>query len=89
MQRLLRRASLTPSTAAGSKPLTSAAMRVGSSDASNWVIAATPLVPARHASHVESTSLPSGLIAPIPVITTRVRPLPLLSIIRLPGVPAR
>jgi len=88
MQRLLRRASLTPRTAAASNPLTSAAMRVGSADASNCVIGPTPLVPARHALHVDATSWPSGLIAPIPVMTMRALPLPLLPLLVLIPLPA-
>lgn len=39
--------------------------------ASKWVIAAAPDLPARTESHVSFTLLPTGLIHPIPVTTTR------------------
>src|SRR3990172_2045044 len=74
----MRRASLRPKRAAGSKPLTSAANRVSRSEASNKVIGPTPDRPLQTASQVEPTSLPSGVMQPMPVMTTRLRTRPLL-----------
>ncbi len=54
----------------GSNPFTSAAMRVGKSDASNFVMGPTPDFPASAASHVGATPTPSGETAPSPVTTT-------------------
>ncbi len=54
-----------------SKPLTSAAIRTGYSDASNASIQPTPLRPATAASHVDGASSPIGVTAPRPVMTTR------------------
>ncbi len=75
-QRLLRRASLRPIASAASKPLTSAAMRTGSALASKPSMTSMPLRPLRTACQVACRSLPTGLIAPMPVMTTRTRPLP-------------
>ncbi len=46
-------------------------MRVCSPVASNCVIGPIPEQPANKAAHVDSTSRPSGVNAPIPVTTTR------------------
>ena len=69
--RLVRRASLWPRRAAGSKPLTSPAHCEGRSDGSKAVIRATPLRPARKASQVDGRSWPTGDTQPMPVTTTR------------------
>ncbi len=55
----------------GSKPFTSAAMRVGNVEASNRVIGATPLLPATRALQDSSTPMPTGDTSPRPVTTTR------------------
>jgi hypothetical protein len=55
----------------GSKSFTSAATRTGKPLASNERMKSMPLSPARAARQVDGRSLPSGLTAPIPVITTR------------------
>jgi hypothetical protein len=54
----------------GTNPLTSAAIVVEKSDGSNFVIRPTPDLPARIASQVEPTPIPSGVTAPSPVTTT-------------------
>ena len=54
----------------GSKSFTSAAMRVAYAVASKRVIGVTPLFPAHRFDQNVSTSLPSGEIAPMPVMTT-------------------
>jgi hypothetical protein len=56
--------------AAGSKSLTSAAMRTGYSLASNALMKSMPLRPATAASQVDRQSLPSGVMAPSPVTAT-------------------
>ena len=56
--------------AAGSKSLTSAAMRTGYSLASNALMKSMPLRPATAASQVDRQSLPSGVTAPSPVTAT-------------------
>src|SRR5665213_1806166 len=48
----------------------SAANRTGNLEASNFVISATPEVPAISASQVAATELPTGVTKPIPVTTT-------------------
>src|SRR5207253_1728628 len=60
-----------PIASAGSKSLTSAAMRTGKPDASNRLIAAPPLLQASSAAQVAATSLPTGVTSPRPVIATR------------------
>jgi hypothetical protein len=55
----------------GSKFLTSHAKRTGKVDASNLVIGPPPDTPAVIARQVAATSLPTGVIEPIPVTTTR------------------
>ena len=55
----------------GSKSLTSAAIRVVRRDGSNWVMGPTPDLPAIRPAQVDGTSLPSGVMAPMPVTTTR------------------
>src|SRR4051794_23860045 len=47
-----------------------AAMRTVSCAAHSWVSGLTPERPASIASHVDATSPPSGVVAPIPVTTT-------------------
>src|SRR2546426_20671 len=55
----------------GSKPLTSPAMRVANSDASNLVIVPMPLRAAQSASQFASVPIPSDDTRPMPVTTTR------------------
>src|SRR4051794_30102060 len=76
-KRSMRRACLNSIHCAGSKSLTSQANLTGKSETSNCVIGPAPDSPASRASHVVATSLPSGVSAPRPVITTRLRPLTL------------
>src|SRR5919201_3653426 len=57
--------------ARGSKPFTSPAMRVENCEASNFVIRATPLRPARSALQFASVPIPSDDTRPMPVTTTR------------------
>src|SRR5690348_17457101 len=52
------------------KPFTSAAMRVGSTDASKCVMGPTPLTPFRRLSQADATVLPTGETTPSPVTTT-------------------
>jgi hypothetical protein len=54
-----------------SKSLTMPPMRTGNVPASKVVIGPTPLRPASSACQVLSTSLPTGVTAPMPVIATR------------------
>src|SRR5690242_1294276 len=54
-----------------SKSLTSAAILVGNRLASKCVMYPIPLPPARRTSHIDCTSFPTGVIAPMPVTTTR------------------
>jgi hypothetical protein len=73
--RSVRRASFRSMYSTGSKPFTSQAKRtLNWSVASNWVMVAAPLVPASSAAHAASTSLPTGVSRPRPVMTTRWRP---------------
>ena len=53
-----------------------AAILAGSSAAQSCVRATAPLRPASRACHVLATSAPTGVIAPSPVTTTRVRSVP-------------
>src|SRR5262249_41380871 len=55
----------------GSKSRTSPAMRVGNVEASKCVIGPMPLLPAVMFAQAVATSLPSGLMTPRPVTTTR------------------
>ncbi len=71
VKRSIRRASRRLSSASGSKPLTSAAMRVLYSLASKRVIGPTPERPSRSDCQVLSMSFPSGVTQPTPVTTTR------------------
>src|SRR6476646_825184 len=71
MNRLIRRAILRSIAIVGSKPFTSAAMRMSKSDASNAVIGAAPDVPAVRACQYSGALLPIGVTAPTPVITAR------------------
>src|SRR5688500_17780512 len=52
------------------KPFTSAAMRVGNADASNFVIGPTPLTPFRRFSQAWAAPIPTGETIPSPVTTT-------------------
>src|SRR5207245_1531582 len=54
-----------------SKFFTSAAKVVGNRRASKWPIGATPLLPSSCDSYRSFTLWPSGVIAPMPVMTTR------------------
>ena len=65
------RASFGPTTASGSNPFTSDAIRTGKSLASNAWIQSMPLLPATAASHVDGASSPSDVTAPRPVTATR------------------
>jgi hypothetical protein len=53
------------------KPLTSAAIWVRYSDASNRVISDIPDLPAQIADQLSSIPIPTGVINPMPVTTTR------------------
>src|SRR5438132_1075025 len=55
----------------GSKPLTSLAIWVANSDASNLVIVPMPLLPALSAAQLTSVPMPSDDTRPMPVMTTR------------------
>src|SRR5579863_122060 len=55
----------------GSKSRTSAAIWQAYCDASKWVMRPTPLLPASRFFHVASVVLPTPLIRPMPVTTTR------------------
>src|SRR6185436_8424457 len=66
-----RLASLRSRYTSGSKPFTSQAKCTGKVDESNFVIGAPPDTPAVIARQVAATSLPTGVIAPMPVTTTR------------------
>src|SRR5438067_2835694 len=70
MKRSLRRASFLSMNCAGSKSLTSPAMRLGRSFASKRVMGPMPLFPARMPCQVGSLPIPSGVTRPIPVTTT-------------------
>ena len=75
----MRRASLAPATATGSKPLTSPATRIGMSLASNCVISAMPERPASSASQASSVESPTGETLPMPVIAIRSMPRAIVS----------
>src|SRR3954452_12861293 len=70
MKRSERRVSFGCIQSAETKPFTSAAIRVGSSDASNLVIGPTPLTPRVRLPHASATVLPTGEMRPSPVTTT-------------------
>src|SRR5258708_24442038 len=70
MKRSERRVSLSGIQSAEVKPFTSAAMRVGRSEASNFVIGPTPLRPLRRLSQAWGTPMPTGDTIPRPVTTT-------------------
>src|SRR5258706_2851973 len=70
MKRSLRRVSLSGIQSAEVNPFTSAAMRVGSAEASKRVMGATPLRPARRLSHAWAIPIPTGETMPSPVTTT-------------------
>ena len=70
LKRAERRTLLVSSNAAGSKPLTSPAIRVGRPLGSKAVIVSIPDTPLTRACHVVSRSLPTGVMAPKPVTTT-------------------
>jgi hypothetical protein len=57
------------------KSFTSHANVTGYAEASKWVIGPAPLSPRINASQLVRTSFPSGVTAPRPVMTTRLRPL--------------
>src|SRR5215472_1662674 len=86
-QRSRRRAWTLSISVAGSAAA-QAAILVGSSAAQSSVSCCTPLRPASNDSHVLATSTPTGVIAPSPVTTTRVRSVPtvLLLLVELGGV---
>jgi hypothetical protein len=65
------RSSFGDATVVWSQSFTSAATRTGYSLASKARMKSMPLSPASAARHVEGASLPSGVIAPRPVTTTR------------------
>ena len=56
-----------------SQPFTSQANLVANLAVSNRVIGAAPFLPARRDDHVDSRSLPIGVMRPMPVMTTRRR----------------
>ena len=58
----------------GSKSFSSQAKWTANCDGSKAVIGAAPLRPATRFSQKVSASLPSGVTAPMPVMTTRLRP---------------
>src|SRR5690606_33402887 len=66
-----RRASLRSMYGRGSNPFTSQANRTWCREASNFVMGAAPLVPARRFVQVSSTVSPNGVTSPRPVMTTR------------------
>src|SRR5437867_1343347 len=70
MKRSERRVSFNGIQSADLKPLTSAAIRVGSADASNFVIGPTPLTPPRRFFQASATPIPTGETIPSPVTTT-------------------
>src|SRR4051794_28157456 len=65
-----RRVSFNDIQSAALKSFTSAAMRVGSSDASNLVMGPTPPTPWRMLRHISAAPLPTGETTPRPVTTT-------------------
>src|SRR5262249_55044795 len=56
-----------------SKSFTSAAKVVGKRRALKWLIGPTPLRPSHSAPNISATLWPSGVTAPMPVMTTRLR----------------
>jgi len=70
----MRRACLWSIQVRGSNSFSSQAKVTGYSLASHCTIGAAPDFPAIRFCHDVSTSLPSGVTAPMPVITTRRRP---------------
>src|SRR5512138_3440502 len=65
-----RRVSLGCIQSAGLKPFTSAAMRVGSTEASKCVMGPTPLTPFSRLPQASASVLPTGETMPSPVTTT-------------------
>src|SRR3954463_9504127 len=65
-----RRVSFSGIQSAALKFFTSAAMRVGSSDASNFVMGPTPPMPWVMLRHASAAPLPTGETTPRPVTTT-------------------
>ena len=63
-----------------SRPFTSPAIRTGSGEAPKRVIGPTPLRPAVRFSQKVSRPLPTGLVTPMPVISTRFIPPPMRTI---------
>src|SRR5215831_1882594 len=74
-KRSMRRACLRSMNSVASKPFTSHAKWTAYRLESNWVISPAPDRPATRFSQLVSTSFPSGVRAPRPVITTLRRPL--------------
>src|SRR5258706_1964345 len=70
MKRSERRVSFSGIQSAELNPFTSAAMRVGSADASNLVIGPTPLTPPSRFFQASATPMPTGETIPSPVTTT-------------------
>ena len=87
-KRSIRRACLNGMYSVASKSFTSQAKWTVNRLESNWVISPAPERPASRPSHVDSTSLPSGVTAPRPVITTLRLPLRLAPVITSP-IPRR
>ena len=71
LKRAMRRASLIPRYAPGSKPFTSPAIWQGQSSSSGMSTRSIPDRPASRPSQVSSAERPTGVSAPSPVITTR------------------
>jgi hypothetical protein len=71
--RSVRRASFVSRYVAGSKPSTSPATLTARSSVGNCVIPRTPLRPEVIPAQKSSTPIPTGVTAPMPVITTRGR----------------
>ena len=67
--RSILRASRRPKRSSASKPLTSAATSQVIREGSNSVTGPRPLVPALSASHVSVIVVPTGVSAPMPVMT--------------------
>jgi hypothetical protein len=65
-----RRVSFTGIQSAALKPFTSAAMRVGNAEASNFVMGPTPVLPWTRLSQASRTVFPTGETMPSPVTTT-------------------
>src|SRR5262245_11436590 len=75
VKRSIRRALRCSIQFVGSKPFSSQAKWTANSDGSKASIGAAPDWPSTRFVQNVSTSLPSGVTAPMPVITTRLRPL--------------